>query len=323
MNLQNSPATLVGDREIVAIRTFNAPRELVFKMWTDPDQIGRWWGPKGFTTTTFNMDVKPGGVWRFVMHGPDGTDYENKITYLEVVEPERLVYQHGGGSDAEPVSFQTTVTFEAVGDQTKLTMRGVFPTASAREYAVRNYGAVEGLNQTLGRLEEQLASAGSPPEEFVILRVFDAPRDLVWKAWTERDRLMQWFGPKGFTMTAATLDLRPGGVFHYCLRTPDGKDMWGKFIYREIMPPRRIVLVNSFSDANGGLTRHPFSATWPREMLSTTTLAEHEGKTTVTIRWTPINATAEERKTFDTSHDGMRTGWGGTFDQLADYLAKA
>lgn len=323
MSLQNRPATLVGDREIIAVRIFNAPRDLVFKMWTDPERIGRWWGPKGFTTTTFNMDVKPGGVWRFVMHGPDGTDYENKITYLEVVEPERLVYKHGGDKDVEPVNFQVTATFEAVDQGTKLTMRMQFPSAAARDHVVKTFGADEGLNQTIGRLEEQLAGLESPLDEFVISRVFDAPRELVWKAWTERDRLMQWFGPKGYTMTAAKLDLRPGGLFLYCLRTPDGKDLWGKFIYRQIMPPRRIVFVNSFSDAEGGLTRHPFSPVWPREMLSTTTLAEHQGRTTVTVRWNPIDATPDERKAFDTSHGSMRMGWGGTFDNLAAYLKKA
>src|SRR5438552_577356 len=95
------------------------------------------------------------------------------------------------------------------------------------------------------------------PNEFVITRTIDAPRNLVWEAWTERDRLMQWFGPKRFTMSAAMLDLRPAGVFHYCLRSPDGKEMWGKFVYREIVPQERIVLVNSFSDEKGGLTRHP------------------------------------------------------------------
>jgi uncharacterized protein YndB with AHSA1/START domain len=159
-------------------------------------------------------------------------------------------------------------------------------------------------------------------KEFVITRVFDAPRELVWKAWTERERLMQWFGPKGFTLTTAKMDLRPEGSFHYCMRSADGKEMWGKFVYREIAAPERIVLVNSFSDAKGGITRHPFSATWPLEMLSTTTLAEQRGKTALTIKWSPLNATEEERKTFDSAHAGMQQGWTGTFDQLAEYLAK-
>ena len=164
---------------------------------------------------------------------------------------------------------------------------------------------------------------GPTERELVIMRVFDAPRELVWKAWTERERLMQWFGPKGFTMRTATLDLRPGGVFHYCLQSPDGQDVCGKFVYREIVAPERIVLVNSFSDEKGNLTRHPMSPTWPLEMLSTTTFAEHEGETTITVRWVPLNATEAERKTFDTSHESMQIGRTGTFDQLAEYLANA
>lgn len=158
--------------------------------------------------------------------------------------------------------------------------------------------------------------------EFVITREFDAPRELVWQAWTERERLRQWFGPKGFTMPVAKMDFRPGGSFHYCLQSPDGHKMWGKFIYREIVAPERIVLVNSFSDEAGGLTRHPMSPTWPLEMLATTTFAEHGGKTTLTVKWKPLNATEEERRTFDAAHGGMQQGWSGTFEQLATYLAK-
>ena len=156
---------------------------------------------------------------------------------------------------------------------------------------------------------------------FVLSRTFDASREQMWKAWTERTQLMQWFGPKGFTMPAAKMDFRPGGSFHYCLQSPDGKEMWGKFTYREISAPERIVLVNSFSDEAGGVTRHPFSSTWPLQMLSTFTMTEHEGKTTATVEWVPIDPTPEERETFDRAHDGMRQGWGGTFDQLAAYLA--
>jgi uncharacterized protein YndB with AHSA1/START domain len=271
------------------------------------------------------MEVKPGGVWRFVMHGPDGRDYENKITYLEVVKPERLVYKHGGDKDVEPVNFQVTTTFEAAGgDRTRVQMRMVFPSSSARDYVIKTYGAAEGLNQTLGRLGEYLPVVGTADEVFVISRVFGAPRDVVWKAWTERERLMQWFGPKGFSMPIATLDFRPGGMLHYCLRSADGKEMWGKFVYREIVPPQRIVWVNSFSDEKGGLTSHPFSSDpWPREMLSMATFAEHEGRTTVTIQWVPINATEAERNTFNKNREGMKMGWAGTFEQLAEYLKKA
>jgi uncharacterized protein YndB with AHSA1/START domain len=162
----------------------------------------------------------------------------------------------------------------------------------------------------------------SGPCPFILSRTFEAPRELVWKAWSERRRLMAWFGPQGFTVPAAKMDFRPGGTFHYCMASADGNEMWGKFVYREIIEPEKIVLINSFSDEDGGITRHPMSATWPLEMLSTFTLAEEGGRTTATVHWVPWNATEAECKTFDAAHDGMKQGWAGTFEQLADYLSK-
>jgi len=158
---------------------------------------------------------------------------------------------------------------------------------------------------------------------FVIARAFDAPRDLVFRVWTQPEHLQQWFSPKGFTVLAAKMGLRPGGIYHYGMRTPDGKDIWGRWVIREIVAPERIVFINSFSDERGGLTRHPFSENWPLEMLSTITFAEQGKRTTVTIAWAPHNATASERKTFDDGRASMQQGWGGTLDQLAGYLGRA
>jgi uncharacterized protein YndB with AHSA1/START domain len=158
---------------------------------------------------------------------------------------------------------------------------------------------------------------------FEISRIFDAPRDRVWQAWTEAERLKHWWGPKGFVVTHCKIDLRPGGIMHYCLRMPDGKEMWGKFVYREIVKPERLVFVNSFSDPKGGVTRHPWHASWPLELLSTILFEELSGKTKVTVQWVPADTSTEtERKTFDEGRDSMKQGWGGTFDQFADYLKK-
>jgi uncharacterized protein YndB with AHSA1/START domain len=119
------------------------------------------------------------------------------------------------------------------------------------------------------------------------------------------------------------MDLRPGGSYLYGMKAPDGSAMWGKFVYREVVPPERMVFINSFSDEAGGITRHPMAPTWPLEMLSTFTFEEAPGgKTKLTIRWSPHNATDEERKTFDAGHDSMRQGWGGTLEKLTAYLAK-
>jgi uncharacterized protein YndB with AHSA1/START domain len=312
-----------SDREFSITRIFDAPRELVWQAWTDPKHVAQWWGPRGFTTTIEEMDVRPGGVWKQVMHGPDGTDYPNKSVFKEVVKPERIVYSLGGGKKGAPgVHFEATWTFDALDDgKTRVTIRMVFPSAEDRDKIVKEYGAIEGGKQTLERLAEHLPKM-TAPEEFVISRTFDAPRELVWKAFTDPEHMKNWWGPKGFAVRAARMDLRPGGSYHYCMRSPDGRDMWGKFGYREIVAPERIVFVNSFSDEKGGLTRHPMSPTWPLEMLSTFTFVEHEGKTTLTIRWVPLNATEAERKTFEDGRKGMHQGWTGTLDQLAEYLAK-
>ena len=145
------------DREIVLARPLDAPREEVFDAWTDPQRIAVWWGPRGFTNTVSEMDVRPGGVWRFVMHGPDGVDYPNKVVYAEVARPERLVYSHGDDGAGDPGGFDVTVTFAERGGRTELAMRMLFASAGARD-AVVEFGAIEGGNQTLDRLAEHLAA---------------------------------------------------------------------------------------------------------------------------------------------------------------------
>ncbi|MEI8279242.1 MAG: SRPBCC domain-containing protein [Bacteroidota bacterium] len=157
-------------------------------------------------------------------------------------------------------------------------------------------------------------------KQFEITRVINAPRELVFKVLTQAEHLVHWWGPKGFPMDVAKIDLRPGGMFHYCMKSPDGFEMWGRFVYEDIIAPERIVFVSSFSDAEGNITRAPMSEIWPLEVHNTMTLTEHEGKTTLTLRGGPINATAEERQLFEDSFANMQQGFGGTFDQLDTYL---
>jgi uncharacterized protein YndB with AHSA1/START domain len=149
-------AFVPADQPVIAFtRLLDAPRELVWEVWTDPKHIAQWWGPTGFSISRQKMQVKPGGVRTFVMHGPDGRDYENIITYHEVVKPERLVYSHG--APGEPEMFHVTVTFAADGKMTRLVMHSRFPSVAARNMVVREVGAVEGGQQTLDRLEAYLA----------------------------------------------------------------------------------------------------------------------------------------------------------------------
>jgi uncharacterized protein YndB with AHSA1/START domain len=298
-------------RTIAATRVFDAPPELVFDLWTNAEHISNWWGPRGFSTTTSKMDVRPGGDWVFVMHGPDGADYDNHVHYREIVRPSRLAYRH------EPVGFDVTVTFEERGGKTAVTVKSVFASAEVKRQVAEEFGAIEGLHQTLERLGEQVANENA----FTIERVFDAPRELMFTLWTEASHLQHWFGPKGVELFHCTNDLRPGGVMHYGMRTPDGGTMWGRWVYREIVPPRKLVFVLSFSDENQGLTRAPFDETWPREMLSTITFAEEgPAKTRVTVQKAAIHASDAERRTFEAGHASMKGGWTGTFEQLERYL---
>ena len=156
--------------------------------------------------------------------------------------------------------------------------------------------------------------------DFVINRTFDAPRDLVWKVWTEPEHVGRWMNPSGGKMSFAKMDFRTGGMAHYCMATPDGGEMWGICKYNEIVPPEKVVMIQSFADAAGNIASHPFAPTWPREMLSTATFSEKDGKTTVTITWKPFNPTETEKQTFDGAHAGMTQGWTGSLDQLEAYL---
>ncbi|MDX2308524.1 MAG: SRPBCC family protein [Hyphomicrobium sp.] len=311
-----------ADREIVFQRIVKAPRELVFDAFTDRDHIGHWWGPHGFTTTTETMDVKPGGTWRFVMHGPDGRDYKNLITYREVTRPERLVYDHGEPEGVDP--FDVTVTFETVREGTRVTLTMICSSAEAKAELVK-FGAAEGGHQTLHRLEmhTERMRARAAQKPYAITRTFAAPRDLVWKAWTEPKRLAEWWGPKGCKIEIGSFDLRPGGIFHYAMTYSTGSRMWGRFLYRDVRAPDRLVWFNSFSNELGGITRAPFNADWPLEMENITTFREKGGKTEVALESRPFGAGPAEIELFEGFFASLDQGFGGTMDQLAAYLASA
>jgi len=146
MTLDRDPS-----REMYAQRTLNAPRELVLKMWSDPQALSNWWGPEGFSTTTYKLEFEPGGEWSFTMHGPDGTDYPNYIKYNET-GPDRITYSHGGRPE-DPVDFEVEVILTVLGPKkTLMEFRGIFPTAEERDRVVKEFGAQEGLYQTVARL---------------------------------------------------------------------------------------------------------------------------------------------------------------------------
>lgn len=311
-----------ADREIVHTRRYAAPRDLVYEVWTRPEHVDRWMGPRGFSTTTSSMELRPGGQWLFQMVHAEHGVFPNRVRYLEVVPGERLVYDHDAGEGSEAAGFHVTVTFEDDGaGGTILTMRGVFGSAEVLENVKRN-GAVEGGRQTLERLGEVLDEDSR--SDFVFSRLLAAPRERVWRAWTDPAQLARWWGPRGMDIAIAAFDLRPGGMCLYSMTAPAGHPMagttWGRFVYREIADRQRLVWINAFSDAQGGLGRHPLAPTVPAEILNIVTLADEGGQTRLELRSRPLRASAEERATFVAMSASMRGGFGGTFDQLAAHL---
>ncbi|MEV0528765.1 SRPBCC family protein [Streptomyces sp. NPDC050439] len=146
-----------ADREIVISRSIDAPRELVFEAFTEERHLSRWWGPEGFTTTTRAFEFRVGGEWDFVMHGPDGTDYQEWITWTELTPPERIALLHGETRD-DPNAFESVLTFEPDGTATRIEMRTLFPTKEARDEAAEKYHAIEAGQQTLSNLAAYVTS---------------------------------------------------------------------------------------------------------------------------------------------------------------------
>ncbi|WHZ02710.1 SRPBCC domain-containing protein [Neobacillus sp. YX16] len=155
-----------------------------------------------------------------------------------------------------------------------------------------------------------------------VMHTFNAPRDLVFKAFTDSDHLKNWWGPKGWMFEVSKSDFRPGGVFHYSQKPADGDVMWVKFVYSEIIAPEKIVYSSFFSDEEGNTVRAPFHENWPMETLNTITFNEEEGKTTLTMIVAPGSPTEEEVKTFEDSKEMAQEGYSGTYRQLDEYLTK-
>ena len=158
-------------------------------------------------------------------------------------------------------------------------------------------------------------------KSFVITRTSDAPRDLVWQAWTERDLLSQWWGPKGMGTDVLALDVRPNGTFHYAMIPAEGERSYGKFVYQEIVAPERLVFRNGFANEAGEYIRAPFGMDWPLEILTTVTFEEIDGGTRLILSIVPIDPTDAERASFEGMYESMTQGFNGTFDRLTELLA--
>lgn len=308
--------------ELKITRVYNAPVRAVWEAWTDPAQVAQWWGPRGFTITTHSKDLRPGGHWSYTMHGPDGTNYENKTLYYEVEECARLVYDHGGNDDRPPL-FRVTVLFSESEGQTTMDMTMTLPSPEAAAETAR-FIKKAGGHGTWDRLAEYIDKAQTGRESFFITRSFLAPIDVLFAMWTEPAHFSQWLAPAGFTMDFLSADIRPGGSTFY--RMTNGElMMYGRAEYRLVEKPDRIVYTQQFCDEHGNVSRHPLAPVWP-ETMRTEVLFTSEGpnETRVTVRWEPCGEVKpEEMELFTQARGGMTQGWTGSFDKLEAKLAES
>jgi uncharacterized protein YndB with AHSA1/START domain len=250
--MEKSKTESASDRELVMSRVVSAPRELVWDAMTKPEHVVHWWGPNGFTTRIEKMEVRAGGTWSLVMIGPDGVEYPNTSVFKEVVRPERLVMTLGGGRrGGPPISFEMAWIFEAIDkSKTRVTIRQIYASVADRDRVVNEFGALEGGKQCLARLDEFLArsAAMANAPEWEISRTFDAPRKLVWQAWTDPKQMAQWWGPKNFTNPVCELDVRVDGAYRMTMRSPDGSEYPLHGFYREIVEPERLVYTMEITD---------------------------------------------------------------------------
>lgn len=306
--------------EIHITRVYDAPVALVWDAWTDPEQAAQWWGPRGFTITTHEKELRPGGFWHYTMHGPDGVDYPNRTVYLEVEEQRKLVYDHGAYEDRPPL-FRVTVLFSEADGQTIMDMTMALPSPEEAE-SIKGFIKKAGGNATWDRLAEYLDHTIHGKDCFVINRSFNVSREQLFEMWANPDHLAQWLPPTGFEMKLLRADLQPGGSIFFEMTNSADVTMYARFDYQKIESPHQIVYTQQFCDKHENLSRHPLAPVWPATMLTMVSFAEEgPNQTRVTVTSEVVGeATAEELQAFIEARGGMTQGWTGSFDKLESLL---
>jgi len=307
-------------RDLVITRFLDAPREKVWKAWTEPDEVKKWWGPAPFTSPSARIDLRVGGRYLLCMRSPEGKDYWSTGVYREIVPNERLVYTdsfadekgrvvpatHYGLSGDFPLEMRVTVTFGEHGGKTKMTLRHEGLPAGEM---TRLTGA--GWNSSLDKLAESLRGEGGmkltlpTDREVVVTRVLDAPRDRVFQAYVDPKAIPEWWGPRSFTTRVDRMDVRPGGAWRFVNVGPDGQEHGFHGVFREIRPPERLTWTFEYEGAPGHVS------------VETITFEElRGGKTKVTV-------TAR----FDSQEDrdgkvnaGMEWGMRESYERLEELL---
>ncbi len=307
------------ERELVITRLIDAPRELVFKAWTEPEHLLAWWGPKHHPAVSARTDPRPGGTWRAALRSvEDGRVLTHGGNFREVVPPDRLVFTFTWDEEGERgLETVVTMTFADQGGKTLMTLRQTpFQSTGERE------GHRGGWTSTFERLDEISAFDGeewimtvkpqarlSNERTVTITRVFDAPRELVFRMWTEPKHMAEWWGPQCFTNPVCELDARPGGKILIHMRGPDGTVYPMTGIFREVIEPKLLVFTGFAEDTQGNRLL---------ESLTTVTFVAQGKKTKLTV-----NATAKGLAPIAPQMlAGMEAGWTQSLEKLAELVAR-
>jgi uncharacterized protein YndB with AHSA1/START domain len=299
-----------GKPVTILTRVFDAPRNLVYEAYTNPNHIEKWWGRRRTKTVVDKMDVRPGGVWRFVQRGANEEEHAFRGEFREIMPQERIVSTFEYERMAGHVVLNTT-TFEEHHGKTKVTVTSIYPSIEDRDGMIRT-GMEIGANEAWDMLDELLTQMpekqkGQGEHELLFTRVFDAPRDLVWKAWTDPKHLAQWWGPHGITNPVCEVDARPGGALLIHMRAPNGVVYPMKAVFQEVVAPERLVFLSGAMDESGNLLF---------EVLNTISFAEEAGKTKLTIHGRVVHATAAAAPHLS----GMEMGWKQTLERLEAFV---
>ena len=308
-----------SSNEIRLTRVYDAPVRAVWDAWTLPEQVAKWWGPRGFTLSTHSKDLRAAGSWRYTMHGPDGVDYPNVATY-HVVEPyKKLVYDHGATDDRPPL-FHVTVTFTEANGQTTMELVFTLPSPEAAAEIAKHIKQAGG-NATWDRLAEHLEEVATGRRRFVINRTLDAPIARVFAMWADPKHLAKWLPPPGTQMRFFRSEIAVGKSTLFDIEGHHGT-MHVKAEYLALDPPWRIVYTKHFVDEREQLAPAPGAQTWPATLLNTVLFTqEAPDRTRVTITSEPYaEATSAELDAFVHERAGMTLGWTSSFDALEALL---
>jgi uncharacterized protein YndB with AHSA1/START domain len=296
-------------REVRITRIFDAPRELVWAAWTQAEQLAKWFMPHGFTIPQCEVDLREGGRLHMVVRGPDGMEMANDGAFEQIDPPERLVLTTSAfeGPDGQPMlEVRNTITFADRGAKTEVSLHAVV-TRATPEMAAPLAGMEEGWLQSLDKLDALLAGreADSSEREIATTRVLDAPRETVWRAWTDPEQVVRWWGPKGFRTTIEEMDVRPGGVWRHTMHGPDGTDYTNRVVFLEVREPECLAYLHGEPGE-------------PDRFFATVILDDEGGKTRLSMRSLFPSAADRDRVA---EEYGAVEGMESTLDELAAFLA--